>query len=131
ALVAGVRAVFGDLALIQCCELHKRLWLSTSPRPNATRSTSACAARSPTRTPRPGCGRSRPRGHTGGFFEVRSPDGTIYRFGYGRNESTSEDQESLWSLPVVGSHPAAPGSCGAPCCTQGWRWSLDKVTDSN
>ena len=61
ALASAVASVFGDLALVQRCQLHKRrMSPTTSPRPSARPSTPACAARSPTPTPPPGSAKPRP-----------------------------------------------------------------------
>jgi Transposase, Mutator family len=58
ALATAVRKVFGELALIQRCQIHKRRTSRTiCPSRNANGSTLGCAARSLTPTRSPGCAR--------------------------------------------------------------------------
>ncbi len=65
------------------------------------------------------------------WWEVITPDGTKYSLGYGEDvRSTPTATNSAWTVPVYGNN------VGEPCnsigyCTQGWRWNLDRITDTN
>ena len=63
------------------------------------------------------------------FWEVRSPDGTTYVFGLGREPETSVFTNSVWTVPVYGNQAGEP--CFGSWCYQGWRWNLDRIIDSN
>ncbi|MDP3984892.1 MAG: RHS repeat-associated core domain-containing protein [Acidimicrobiia bacterium] len=60
-------------------------------------------------------------------FEVSSPDGTRYRFGFSPN--------SVWTAPVYGNNAGEPchnaASAVASWCDQAWRWNLEKVISPN
>jgi RHS repeat-associated protein len=64
-----------------------------------------------------------------------APDGTKYWFGYGREAGTFNPGTVLGSVqtvPVVGNHSGEP--CNALSnnwCHQAYRWSLDRIEDSN
>ena len=62
------------------------------------------------------------------YFEVTTPDGTVYRFG-GSNAA-----QSLWHEPVFANQANEPcynATAANSYCTQGWRWNLDRVVDVN
>ncbi|MFI5843831.1 RHS repeat-associated core domain-containing protein [Catenuloplanes sp. NPDC051500] len=71
----------------------------------------------------------------GEYFEVTTPDGTIYSFGLNRLDgwSTGKDEtNSVWSTPVFGDDSAEPcykATFADAWCRQGWRWNLDYVRD--
>lgn len=66
------------------------------------------------------------------YWQVRTPDGTLYVFGKGSSTSSSASTRSAWTVPVYGNHPGEPGhaeSYGGSRERQVWRWNLDYVED--
>ncbi|MEU7527250.1 RHS repeat-associated core domain-containing protein [Saccharothrix sp. NPDC042600] len=64
----------------------------------------------------------------GEHWQVTGPDGTKYTFG------AHKDAKSTWTVPVFGNDDAEP--CHGPSfatswCQQGYRWTLDSVTDTH
>ncbi|MFJ7271319.1 ricin-type beta-trefoil lectin domain protein [Streptomyces sp. NPDC099050] len=77
----------------------------------------------------------------GEYWVVTTRDGTRYHFGRhnvgthvlkpGQTRTTTD---SVFTVPVVGNHPGEPchaATYAASFCTQGWRWNLDYVEDTN
>lgn len=83
-----------------------------------------------------------PTGDTGEYWEVRTPDGTVYLFGSGQTTwATPAATNSVLLSPVNGNNVGEPchdvQSNGQPAtmftqrfCQQAWRWGLDRVTDA-
>ncbi|MBZ6228815.1 polymorphic toxin-type HINT domain-containing protein [Streptomyces olivaceus] len=71
----------------------------------------------------------------GEYWQLTSPNGTRYYFGYNRLPGWSDGKESTdstWSVPVYGNNSNEPCHAGAfadSWCRQAWRWNLDYVVD--
>ncbi|WP_405535280.1 RHS repeat domain-containing protein [Streptomyces canus] len=71
----------------------------------------------------------------GEYWQVTTPDGTRYYFGYNRLPGWSEGKaqtNSTWTTPVFGNHDKEPCHADAykdSWCQQAWRWNLDYVVD--
>ncbi|RBM04651.1 polymorphic toxin-type HINT domain-containing protein [Streptomyces sp. PT12] len=69
------------------------------------------------------------------YWELTSPEGTRYYFGYHRLpgwEPGDEATDSTWTTPVYGNDSGEPchaSSVVASSCVQAWRWNLDYVVD--
>ncbi|MEV1008679.1 polymorphic toxin-type HINT domain-containing protein [Streptomyces sp. NPDC049881] len=69
------------------------------------------------------------------YWELTTPDGTRYYFGYHRLPgwtSGRETTDSTWTVPVFGNDSGEPchaATAAASHCTQAWRWNLDYVED--
>ncbi|TDC68064.1 sugar-binding protein, partial [Streptomyces hainanensis] len=69
------------------------------------------------------------------YWELTSPDGTRYYFGYHRLPgwaSGNETTDSVWTVPVYGNDAGEEchaATLAASWCNQGWRWNLDYVVD--
>ncbi|WP_059009303.1 polymorphic toxin-type HINT domain-containing protein [Streptomyces specialis] len=69
------------------------------------------------------------------YWELTTPDGTRYYFGYHRLPgwaSGKETTDSTWTVPVYGNDAGEPchaSTVAASSCTQAWRWNLDYVVD--
>ncbi|MDT0345872.1 hypothetical protein [Streptomyces litchfieldiae] len=70
------------------------------------------------------------------YWEMTTPDGTRYYFGYHRLPgwtSGKETTDSTWTVPVYGNDSGEPchaATVAASSCTQAWRWNLDYVVDA-
>ncbi|MFI1814603.1 RHS repeat-associated core domain-containing protein [Streptomyces sp. NPDC020422] len=73
----------------------------------------------------------------GEYWELTTPDGTRYYFGYNRLPGWATGQnttDSTWTVPVFGNNDTEP--CHATAfadswCQQAWRWNLDFVVDTH
>lgn len=71
------------------------------------------------------------------YWQITTPDGTQYFFGYNRLpgwENGKETTDSTWTVPVFGDDEK--DECHASTfadswCQQGWRWNLDYVVDTH
>ncbi|WP_243740868.1 sugar-binding protein, partial [Streptomyces sp. 8K308] len=69
------------------------------------------------------------------YWELTSPDGTRYYFGYHRLPgwaSGNETTDSVWTVPVFGNDDGEEchaSTLAASWCDQAWRWNLDYVVD--
>ncbi|MEO3752480.1 polymorphic toxin-type HINT domain-containing protein [Streptomyces sp. B6B3] len=69
------------------------------------------------------------------YWEVTTPDGTRYYFGYHRLpgwSSGDEATDSTWTAPVYGNDSGEPchaSTTASSWCDQAWRWNLDYVVD--
>ncbi|MFI1953989.1 polymorphic toxin-type HINT domain-containing protein [Streptomyces xinghaiensis] len=69
------------------------------------------------------------------YWELTTPDGTRYYFGYHRLEGWSDGKEttnSTWTVPVYGNDAGEPchaSSFADSWCRQAWRWNLDYAVD--
>jgi RHS repeat-associated protein len=64
----------------------------------------------------------------GEYFEVTTPDGTVYSFG------ADASANSTWALPVFANQSNEPcfnTTQTNSWCQQAWRWNLDKIADTN
>jgi len=69
---------------------------------------------------------------SGDYWDIRTPDGTQYVFGYGREPTTNALTNSAWLVPVFGDDAGEPcysGTLANAWCTKAWRWNLDRVVD--
>ncbi|MFD7310064.1 polymorphic toxin-type HINT domain-containing protein [Promicromonospora sp. NPDC059942] len=70
----------------------------------------------------------------GEYWEVTTPNGTKYYFGYQRLpgwETGDPVTNSAWTAPVVGDNTGDPCNTNAgKWCTQAWRWNLDYAIDA-
>ncbi len=73
--------------------------------------------------------------NNGEYWQVTTPNGTRYHFGYNRLPGWSEgkpETNSTWTVPVFGNHTSEPCHADAfkdSWCQQAWRWNLDYVVD--
>ncbi|MFD8079149.1 RHS repeat-associated core domain-containing protein [Streptomyces sp. NPDC059718] len=70
----------------------------------------------------------------GEYWVVTTPQGTKYTFGRGKQATTGNATDSVFTVPVFGD------DSGEPChssdledswCSQAWRWNLDGVVDAH
>lgn len=67
----------------------------------------------------------------GEYWNVFTPDGTQYRFGYCQDGGGGATH-SNWTVPVVGDDADEPCHADYPAsCRQTWRWNLDRIVDRN
>ncbi|MBB6570711.1 hypothetical protein HPO96_26755 [Kribbella sandramycini] len=68
----------------------------------------------------------------GEHWLVTTTDGTKYFFGVNPNLTNGDKANSVSTVPVFGNHEGEPcykSTFATAFCTQGWRWSVDKVVD--
>lgn len=71
---------------------------------------------------------------TGDYWDIRTPDGTQYVFGYGREPTTNALTNSAWLVPVYGDdngEPCYSATLANAWCVKAWRWNLDRIVDLN
>ncbi|WP_053170600.1 polymorphic toxin-type HINT domain-containing protein [Streptomyces sp. SBT349] len=70
------------------------------------------------------------------YWEMTTPEGIRYYFGYHRLPgwtSGKETTDSTWTVPVYGNdtgEPCRAATVAASSCTQAWRWNLDYAVDA-
>ncbi|HEX5144709.1 MAG TPA: hypothetical protein VFW21_12655, partial [Mycobacterium sp.] len=68
----------------------------------------------------------------GEWWQVMTPDGSLYYFGYGVDPKTGAATGSVLTEPVFGNNSGEPCHAQYPApCQQAWRWMLDQVRDPN
>jgi RHS repeat-associated protein len=66
----------------------------------------------------------------GEYFAVTTTDGTVYYFGWGRDDYGSLGAtRAVYTAPVWTDGPGQPCASGALCFGLGWRFNLDRVVD--
>lgn len=68
----------------------------------------------------------------GDYWQVLTPDGTEYYFGYGREPVTNDETYSAWTVPVFGDDAGEPcynATLANAWCMKAWRWNLDRIVD--
>ena len=63
----------------------------------------------------------------GEWFEVTTPDGTVYSFGLNKEPTSNLATQSVWSVPVRGNHSNEPCYAAPGWCQRAWKWNLDRV----